>query len=83
MRAIAEEAAVLVRKYKGAYSGEHGDGLCRGEWIEWQFGPALNGALRAITREFDPANLLNPGKIIDPPKSGRRRAVPLPPPLQH
>ncbi|MBC7939927.1 MAG: FAD-binding oxidoreductase, partial [Chitinophagaceae bacterium] len=31
MRAIAEEAAVLVRKYKGAYSGEHGDGLCRGE----------------------------------------------------
>jgi hypothetical protein len=23
-----------VRKYKGAYSGEHGDGLCRGEWIE-------------------------------------------------
>ena len=40
MRAIAEEAAELVRKYKGAYSGEHGDGLCRGEWIDWQFGPA-------------------------------------------
>jgi FAD/FMN-containing dehydrogenase len=34
MRAIAEEASELVRKYKGAYSGEHGDGLCRGEWIE-------------------------------------------------
>ena len=42
MRAIAEEAAALVRKYKGAYSGEHGDGLCRGEWIAWQFGPAIN-----------------------------------------
>ena len=40
MRAIAEEAGELVRKYKGAFSGEHGDGLCRGEWIEWQFGPA-------------------------------------------
>jgi FAD/FMN-containing dehydrogenase len=39
MRAIAEEASALVRKYKGAYSGEHGDGLCRGEWIRWQFGP--------------------------------------------
>jgi FAD/FMN-containing dehydrogenase len=39
MRAIAEEASALVRKYKGAYSGEHGDGLCRGEWIQWQFGP--------------------------------------------
>ncbi|MDO8447955.1 MAG: FAD-binding oxidoreductase, partial [Rhodoferax sp.] len=27
MRAIAEEASELVRKFKGAYSGEHGDGL--------------------------------------------------------
>jgi Fe-S oxidoreductase len=68
MRAIAEEAAELVRKYKGAYSGEHGDGLCRGEWIEWQFGPALSEAFRAIKRELDPANLFNPGKIVDTPK---------------
>lgn len=68
MRAIAEEAAVLVRKYKGAFSGEHGDGLCRGEWIEWQFGPAINQAFRAIKQQMDPAGLFNPGKIIDPPK---------------
>ena len=68
MRAIADEAAVLVRKFKGAYSGEHGDGLCRGEWIAWQFGPALNEAFRAIKNELDPTGLLNPGKIIDPPK---------------
>jgi FAD/FMN-containing dehydrogenase/Fe-S oxidoreductase len=67
MRAIAEEASELVRRYKGAYSGEHGDGLCRGEWIRWQFGPALDDAFRAIKRELDPANLLNPGKIVDPP----------------
>jgi len=68
MRAIAEEAAVLVRKYKGAFSGEHGDGLCRGEWIEWQFGPKLNDAFRAIKRELDPHHLFNPGKIVDTPK---------------
>ncbi|MBW8714814.1 MAG: FAD-binding protein [Variovorax paradoxus] len=68
MRAIAEEAAALVRKYKGAFSGEHGDGLCRGEWIEWQFGPAINEAFRAIKRELDPANLFNPGKIVDTPR---------------
>ncbi len=68
MRAIADEASALVRQYKGAYSGEHGDGLCRGEWIEWQFGPALTGALREIKHHLDPGNLLNPGKIIDPPK---------------
>jgi FAD/FMN-containing dehydrogenase len=68
MRAIAEEASALVRKFKGAYSGEHGDGLCRGEWIEWQFGPAINGAFRRIKGAFDPDNLFNPGKIVDPPK---------------
>ncbi|HLL11957.1 MAG TPA: FAD-linked oxidase C-terminal domain-containing protein, partial [Rubrivivax sp.] len=68
MRKIAEEAAALVRKYKGAYSGEHGDGLCRGEWIEWQFGPHIGTALRAIKQHLDPGNLMNPGKIIDPPR---------------
>ncbi len=68
MRAIAEEAAALVRKFKGAYSGEHGDGLCRGEWIRWQFGPKLDEAFRSIKQHLDPTHLLNPGKIIDPPK---------------
>ena len=68
MRAVAEEASALVRKYKGAYSGEHGDGLCRGEWISWQFGPKITEALAEIKDAFDPAGLFNPGKIINPPK---------------
>ena len=68
MRAVAEEASALVRKYKGAYSGEHGDGLCRGEWISWQFGPKITEALTEIKHAFDPHGLFNPGKIIDPPK---------------
>jgi FAD/FMN-containing dehydrogenase/Fe-S oxidoreductase len=68
MRAIAEEAAELVRKYKGAFSGEHGDGLCRGEWISWQFGPKITEALANIKTQFDPKGLLNPGKIVNPPK---------------
>ena len=68
MRAIAEEASALVRKFKGAYSGEHGDGLCRGEWVSWQFGPAISGAFREIKQAFDPDNLFNPGKMIDAPK---------------
>src|SRR6185369_12443571 len=68
MRAIAEEASALVRKYKGAYSGEHGDGLCRGEWIAWQFGPKINEAFAQIKNIFDPVNLLSPQRIIDPPR---------------
>ncbi|HCY14671.1 MAG TPA: FAD-binding oxidoreductase [Curvibacter sp.] len=68
MRAIAEEASELVRKYKGAFSGEHGDGLCRGEWIEWQFGPHLTEALGQIKQQFDPSGLLSPQRMIDPPR---------------
>jgi len=80
MRAIAEEAADLVRKYKGAFSGEHGDGLCRGEWIRWQFGPALNEAFRAIKHKLDPIGLFNPGKIIDPPRMDDGTLFRFPPP---
>jgi FAD/FMN-containing dehydrogenase/Fe-S oxidoreductase len=80
MRAIAEEASTLVRKYKGAYSGEHGDGLCRGEWIEWQFGAAINDAFRSIKRHLDPIGLFNPGKIVDTPRMDEVSLFRFPPP---
>lgn len=75
MRAIAEEASELVRKFKGAYSGEHGDGLCRGEWIKWQFGPQINEAFASIKQAMDPINLLSPGRMIDPPKMDDTRLM--------
>src|SRR3954451_17058773 len=68
MRAIAEEACALVKQYKGAYSGEHGDGLVRSEWIEPFFGPRLTRALGEIKSWLDPRGLMNPGKIVEPPK---------------
>lgn len=79
MRAIAEEASALVRHYKGAYSGEHGDGLCRGEWIEWQFGPKINDAFAQIKNYLDPLNLLSPNRIINPPKMDDTRLMRFPP----
>ncbi|MCC2633419.1 MAG: FAD-binding protein [Ramlibacter sp.] len=79
MRAIAEEASALVRKYKGAYSGEHGDGLCRGEWIQWQFGPKINDAFRQIKQLFDPLDLLCPQRIIDPPRMDDTALMRFPP----
>ncbi|TAK42135.1 MAG: FAD-binding oxidoreductase [Betaproteobacteria bacterium] len=68
MRAIAEEACALVRQYKGAYSGEHGDGLARSEWIAPLFGPRLTAALGEIKSWLDPRGLMNPGKIVNPPR---------------
>ncbi|MEP6792434.1 MAG: FAD-linked oxidase C-terminal domain-containing protein, partial [Ramlibacter sp.] len=79
MRAIAEEASELVRMFKGAYSGEHGDGLCRGEWIGWQFGPKINEAFGHIKSMFDPLNLLSPRRIVDPPRMDDTRLMRFPP----
>ena len=72
MRAIAEEAAELVREYKGVYSGEHGDGLVRSEWIAPFFGPRLTAALGEIKTLFDPKGLMNPGKIVNPSRQDDR-----------
>jgi FAD/FMN-containing dehydrogenase/Fe-S oxidoreductase len=80
MRRIAQEAAQLVHRYKGAYSGEHGDGLCRGEWIRWQFGPELYEALRAIKHHFDPIGLFSPNRVIDPPPMDDVALFRFPPP---
>jgi FAD/FMN-containing dehydrogenase/Fe-S oxidoreductase len=66
MRAIAEEACAMVKEYKGAYSGEHGDGLVRSEWIAPFFGPRLTAALGEIKSWLDPRGLMNPGKIVNP-----------------
>jgi Fe-S oxidoreductase len=69
MRAIAEEACAMVRAFKGAaYSGEHGDGLVRSEWIEPIIGRQLTRALEEIKGLFDPRGLMNPGKIVRPAK---------------
>ena len=79
MRAIAEEASELVRKFKGAYSGEHGDGLCRGEWIEWQFGPQLTQAFAAIKQHLDPLQRLSPQRLVNPPRMDDTRLMRFPP----
>ncbi len=73
MRAIAEEACALVKQYKGSYSGEHGDGLVRSEWIEPFLGKRLTNAFAELKRSFDPKGLMNPGKIVAAPKMDDRR----------
>ncbi len=72
MRAIAEEAFEMVREYKGSHSGEHGDGLVRSEFHEAMFGTRMTDTFREVKSEFDPNGLMNPGKIVDPPKMDDR-----------
>lgn len=67
MERIAEAVFQLVKKYGGAFSGEHGDGLIRGAFVPRFFGPVVYSAFREVKRLFDPQGLMNPGKIIDSP----------------
>ncbi len=72
MRAIAEECFAMVRAYKGSHSGEHGDGIVRSEFHEAMFGPRMVESFRWVKQRMDPGRLLNPGKIVDPPKMDER-----------
>jgi FAD/FMN-containing dehydrogenase/Fe-S oxidoreductase len=65
MKAIAVAAADLARELGGVMSGEHGDGRVRTPLLERFYGPELMAAFRDVKRLFDPANLLNPGNIVD------------------
>lgn len=73
MRSIAEEAFALVAEYKGSHSGEHGDGIVRSEFHERMYGTEITDLFRKVKRRFDPDGLMNPGKIVDPPKMDDRR----------
>jgi FAD/FMN-containing dehydrogenase/Fe-S oxidoreductase len=64
MRTIAEAACGLVKQFKGSYSGEHGDGISRSEFIAPMFGERLTRAFEAVKDGFDPQARLNPGKIV-------------------
>ncbi len=65
-RRFLEDAADLVVSYGGSLSGEHGDGQQRGELLPKMFGPELMRAFGQFKSIFDPANLMNPGKVVEP-----------------
>jgi Fe-S oxidoreductase/FAD/FMN-containing dehydrogenase len=79
MRAIAEEAFAMVREYKGSHSGEHGDGIVRSEFHQAMFGERIVADFREVKRRFDPDNVLNPGRIVDPPRMDDRSLFRYPP----
>ncbi|MGK2863501.1 MAG: FAD-binding and (Fe-S)-binding domain-containing protein [Chitinophagaceae bacterium] len=66
-RTIAEEIALLVKKYNGSLSGEHGDGRLRGEFIPQMVGEKNYRLLKEVKRSWDPDNIFNSNKIVDTP----------------
>ncbi|MEL6306424.1 MAG: FAD-linked oxidase C-terminal domain-containing protein, partial [Bacteroidota bacterium] len=64
-RAITTDVAHLTKKYQGSFSGEHGDGIVRAEFIPVMIGERNYEVLKELKKAFDPKNVFNPGKIVD------------------
>ena len=64
-REITTAVAQLVKKYRGSMSGEHGDGIVRGEFVELMLGTANYKRIKAIKTAFDPEGIFNPGKLVN------------------
>ena len=60
-----DAAADLVISYGGSLSGEHGDGQSRAALLPKMFGPELMKAFVEFKSAWDPANGMNPHKVVD------------------
>ncbi len=65
-KAITDAVAILVKKYNGSMSGEHGDGIVRSTYIPEMIGASNYEFLKEIKKAFDPLGIFNQGKIINP-----------------
>ncbi|MFM0730088.1 FAD-binding and (Fe-S)-binding domain-containing protein [Paraburkholderia sediminicola] len=63
-RKFLREAAELVVEFGGSLSGEHGDGQAKAEFLPIMYGPELMQAMERFKAIWDPANRLNPGKVV-------------------
>ncbi|MBN1506682.1 MAG: anaerobic glycerol-3-phosphate dehydrogenase subunit C [Sedimentisphaerales bacterium] len=65
MRAIAEDVYSLAWSLGGTISGEHAVGLIRAGFVRRQYGDEYYEILKKVKTIFDPAGLMNPGKILN------------------
>jgi FAD/FMN-containing dehydrogenase/Fe-S oxidoreductase len=82
LRSFTTDAARLAASYGGSASGEHGDGRARGELLSVMYSAGAIGLMRGAKHLFDPANLLNPGIIVDPVPLDADLRVPVARPLR-
>lgn len=78
-RVLAMQNAMLVKKWGGCLSGEHGDGRLRGEFLPIMVGENNYQLFKKIKHLFDPESIFNAGKIVDtPPMNNNLRYAPNP-----
>lgn len=64
--AITEAVHQRVVSFGGSISAEHGIGQMKRDELAATKDPVALSLMRRIKRDFDPANIMNPGKVIDP-----------------
>ncbi len=72
VESAGEEMLRAVVELGGALSGEHGIGLEKSAFMPWIYTPDDLDAMHRVKDVFDPAGILNPGKIFPDPS---RKAV--------
>ena len=64
-RAGAErELFTRVVALEGSISGEHGIGFAKAPYLELELSPDVIALMQRVKQAFDPAGILNPGKIF-------------------
>jgi len=64
IKVIAKEYFNKIIKIGGTIIGEHEDGLARSEYVKKQQGLVNYKIFKELKKQFEPNNILNPGKII-------------------
>lgn len=59
-----DEIFQAALELRGTLSGEHGIGIMKKPYLQWELGEVGIEYLRAIKRAVDPNNILNPGKVF-------------------
>ncbi|BDD86476.1 FAD-binding and (Fe-S)-binding domain-containing protein [Desulfofustis limnaeus] len=62
---MAEVVEMVVTTYDGSLKAEHGTGRNMAPFVEKEWGPTAYALMKRIKALFDPANLLNPGVILN------------------
>jgi FAD/FMN-containing dehydrogenase len=61
---ISEKTYAVTQQAGGSISAEHGIGLLKQPWLDRSRSKAEIEYLASIKKAFDPAGILNPGKLL-------------------
>lgn len=64
---VDKKLFVLIQKFQGAISAEHGVGLTKKPFLYLSRSPQEINILKQLKQIYDPHGIINPGKVIDCP----------------